>query len=306
MHTPRVLILAPDGWGDPATDYWAPYEAIFFNKIAQEAGAETKVLRGQDDNKQNYDEEVKKSDMITGVGHGRDDAFAGFRNQILEQCPVPQGKYDNKGWFPVSCEVGQRLAPEIVEKSKNAASIGETTLYYFYANPTAIHKGEDPEKEDPYIASFIIPEVKFRVAILGGMRLADAYQVMLTAYEEEAKKWENKEPDVADTLRYDATFRKKFGNDDWRLPGTQPPPQPPQCDYTCAICGYKAKDATDLTNHVFNVHSKTVEKHNCPFCNYEAKNTDDLKQHILTVHLAPCKLRDWLRKSLGCPIEKLK
>jgi Zinc finger, C2H2 type. len=80
----------------------------------------------------------------------------------------------------------------------------------------------------------------------------------------------------------------------------------PECDYTCNICGYKAKDAADLTMHVYEKHNKTMIKHNCPFCNYEANNEDELKQHILTVHLKPCKLREFLRKSLGCPIEKLK
>jgi len=303
---PRVLILAPDGWGDPATNYWAPYEAVWFAKMIS-GSAEVKVLRGPEDNKQNYDKEVPNSDMVTGVGHGNERAFAGYRNQILEQCPVPEHKYDNKIWCPVSCEVGVRLAPEIVEKSTNAAAIGEVTLYWFYANPYAEHKGEDPDREDPYIASFIKPEAKFRAAILGGMRLADAYALMLSAYEEEAKKWEKTEPDVADTLRYDAANRKKFGSDDWRI--TQPPPSPPPpppCDYTCSICGYKAKDAADLTMHVYEKHSKTTIKHNCPFCDFEAKNKDELKQHVLTAHLQPCHLRDWLRKRLNCPIEKLK
>jgi hypothetical protein len=46
-------------------------------------------------------------------------------------------------------------------------------------------------------------------------------------------------------------------------------------------------------------------KYECPFCGYSADSKQALKQHVLNAHLQPCKLRDWLRRMLGCPIEKL-
>ena len=339
MPKQTVLICAPWGWGDIATQTWAPFEANYFAKRVKELGYEPYVLAKDACVTQNYNAAVaQKPVMITGVGHGNSNVYTGYRLVILEQTPVPQSKYTDVIWCPVSCLVGNQLAPDIVAKGVNTVAIGELVEYEFYIAFTDEHKGEDLS-EDRYLASFLIPEFAFREAILQGKTLKEAYDLMMQAYEEEAKKWDRVEPDVADTLRYDAMWRKRFGNDNWTIPQPPSPPQEqwkypycdfatdtkdtlaqhikdkhqdiicqpcPECNYTCAICGYKAKDATELTNHVFNAHSKIIEKHNCPFCNYEAKNADDLKQHILAVHLTPCKLRDWLRKSLGCPIEKLK
>jgi hypothetical protein len=309
MPNQTVLILAPWGWGDIATQTWAPFEAYYFANRVKQLGFQPYVLMKDAVVTQNYNAAVKqKPVMITGVGHGNSTTLTGYKFIILEQVPVPQGKYENTIFCTVSCEVGNQLVPDIVAKGNNVAGIGEVVDYEFYIDFTEEHKGQDLN-EDKHLASFLIPEFKFREALLQGKTLKEAYDIMMQAYEMEAKKWDNVEPDVADTLRYDAMWRKRFGNDNWTIP--QPPSPPPEqwkcpycdyttdtkdqlaqhikdkhqdiickpcpeCDYTCSICGYKAKDATDLTDHVFNVHSKTVEKHNCPFCNYEAKNTDDL------------------------------
>jgi len=339
MNDKIVLICAPWGWNDIATDAWAPFEAKYFAKRVKELGYQPYVLAKDACVTQNYNAALaQRPVMVTGVGHGNSTTFTGYRLIILEQVPVAPGKYTDTIWCPVSCLVGNKLAPDIVAKGVNTAAIGELVEYEFYIAFTGEHKGEDLN-EDRYLASFLIPEFKFREAILQGKTLKEAYEIMLSAYEEEARKWDRVEPDVADTLRYDAMWRNRFGNDNWVIPQPPSPPQEkyacpycdfstdtkdklaqhikdkhqdiicnpcPECDYTCSICGYKAKDAADLTMHVYEKHNKTMIKHNCPFCNYEANNEDELKQHILTVHLKPCKLREFLRKSLGCPIEKLK
>ena len=306
----KVLVCAPDGWGDRATDYWCPYEAVWFARLARGKGAETVVLRAERCNKANYDASLPEADMVTGVGHGTPTSFHGFMNGVLESTPVPKGKYSGKIWCPVSCLVGRALAPEIVEKSENAASIGEVTLYWFWVDPYAPHRGEDPRAEDPYLASFIEPEKEFRLAILEGKTLKEAHELMLSSYEREAKEWERKGyREIADTLRYDAANRKRFGSDDWRIrevPPPPPPPPPPECDYSCGFCGYKAEDAKELTLHVHEKHPKVIELHLCPFCGYKAADEEELKKHILAAHLQPCRLREWLRKRFGCPIEKLK
>jgi len=276
----------------------------------EEKGAEPIVLRAGDCVKPNYDASVPEADMVTGAGHGSPSSFHGFRNGILESTPVQQGKYSGKIWCPVSCLVGRELAPEIVEKSENAASIGQVTLYWFWVDPYAPHRGEDPEREDPYLASFIIPEKDFRLAVLEGKTLKESHEVMLASYEEQAKKWEAKGyKEIADTLRYDAANRYRFGSDDWRIkevPPPPPPPPPPECDYSCAFCGYKAADAKELTHHVYEKHPQVIEVYECPFCEFEGADEAELKKHILEEHLQACKLREWLRKRLGCPIEKLK
>jgi hypothetical protein len=105
---------------------------------------------------------------------------------------------------------------------------------------------------------------------------------MDAAYESEAKYWESHDfPEVASTLRYDRDNRKIFGDPNWSI-GEQPPQPPPPPPPPPPV------------------------KYECPFCDFAADAKDKLKQHVLQVHLQPCKLRDWLRKMLGCPIERLK
>jgi hypothetical protein len=221
---PVVLVCAPDGWGDEATDAWAPYEAVWFAKRAAALGAQVAVLRGSDCNARNYVAGVTRADMITGCGHGTSVSFTGFKREILEMTPVPRGKYDRKVWCPVSCYVGRQLAPEIVEKSEDAASVGETEEYVFWAGGGP-YKGEDPDREDSVLASFLKPEALFRELLLKGYPLLTAHAAMLQAYEEEARRWEAKGyTSVADALRFDARYRLRWGRDGWTLPGA--PAQP--------------------------------------------------------------------------------
>jgi hypothetical protein len=277
-----VLICAPDHWGDQATDTWAPYEAVYFANKVKQAGYEPVVLRGGDCVKPKYDEAVPQVKAIFGVGHGNETTFTGYMLNVLEKCPVPQGKYDGKCWWPVSCLVGRQLAPEIVQKSQNAVSVGEITEYAFWLIPSREHKGEDPWSEDPLVASFFLSEVTGRDVLLQGKTFGEAFKAMQNKYDEFAKYWDdNNFPEVADTLRYDKNNRVKFGDDNWTISGQPPqppppPPPPPPCQYAC------------------------------PFCDFAADSKDKLKAHVLSVHLQPCKLRDTVRKWLGCPIEKLK
>jgi len=332
-----VLITAPWGWNDAATDAWAPFEAKYFASLVKQLGYEPYVLAKEAVTTQNYNSALEaKPVMVTGVGHGNSNIYTGYSFIILEQVPVAQGKYTDTIWCPVSCLVGNRLAPDIVAKGNNVVAIGELVEYEFYIAFVGEHKGEDLN-EDKYLASFLIPEFKFRIAILQGKTLKEAYDIMMQAYEEEARKWDKVEPDVADTLRYDAKWRKRFGNDNWSIP--QPPPQPPEtwkcpycdftadakdklaqhikekhqdiicqpcpeCNYTCSICGYKAKDSIELTMHVYEKHNKTMIKYECPYCGKDFDSATELNKHICTEHFKPCHLSRILRDKLGCGIER--
>jgi len=277
----KVLICAPDRWGDTATDVWAPYEAVYFARRVKELGHEPIVLRGGDCVKSRYDEAVKDARCVFGVGHGDPRTFTGYRLTVLERAPVERGKYDGKCWWPVSCFVGQVLAPDIVEKSESAVSVGEVTEYAFWLIPAREHKGENPWDEDPLVASFFLSEVAGREELLKGKTFGEAFRAMQEKYDEFARFWDaNDFPEVADTLRFDKNNRAKFGSDDWTISGQPPPPPPPP--------------------------PPQPERYACPFCDYSADSKQALKQHVLQVHLQPCKLSQWLRQKLNCPIERLK
>jgi hypothetical protein len=179
MNDKIVLICAPWGWNDIATDAWAPFEAKYFAKRVKELGYQPYVLAKDACVTQNYNAALaQRPVMITGVGHGNSTTFTGYRLIILEQVPVAPGKYTDTIWCPVSCLVGNKLAPDIVAKGVNTAAIGELVEYEFYIAFTGEHKGEDLN-EDRYLASFLIPEFKFREAILQGKTLKEAYDIMI-------------------------------------------------------------------------------------------------------------------------------
>jgi hypothetical protein len=339
-----ALLLAPYGWGDVATNTTAPYYARLYPKYVLE-GSDVKpiILEEIQDQKPQYDEVLTKYKgkiiLIDGVGHGRNDAIAGFMNVILERVPTPEGKYEGSFFKPISCLVGNGLLPDMASKNKDFAGLGEITEYWIMVEGAWMHKGED-WGEDPHLESFLRCEFDMAKALVQGMSAEEAYNLLLQRYEEEAKKWESQDPEQADLLRYDAQNRKLFGKPDWRRPGAPPPPPPPpphrfvcpwcgfeceeaevmqqhikdahqgaicppcpSCDYTCAICGYKAKDAEDLTMHVFNVHKQVVVRYECPWCHEEFKSAEELAEHLCERHFKPCHLATWLRKRLGCGIE---
>ena len=65
----KVVICAPDGWNDPASNYWCPAEAVYFARQVEKLGYQPIVLRATRANKKNYDEAVQQEEtvMVTGL-----------------------------------------------------------------------------------------------------------------------------------------------------------------------------------------------------------------------------------------------
>jgi len=276
-------------------------------------GYETIVLDQDKDVKQNYDNALTEATLIFGVGHGNTDRFAGYENNLLEVAPTATHKYENKLFGVVSCLVGVELLPDMEVKNDNFAGLGETTEYWFVVGNPYQHDG-DEIGEDMFVEAFILSEFAFRKAILEGKQAQDAYQLMLDEYENQARKFDKIDSETAYYLRYDANFRKRFGNPVWQIqPPQQPPQPPPQEKYECPYCQKVFDKLEQLGEHIKDAHKDIIcgqqppppppEKHYvCPYCGVEYNNVNDLKQHICTVHFKPCKLAYWFRKKLQCPI----
>ncbi len=165
----KVLLCAPDGWADIATDISAPYYRVWIKRQIESLGHETVVLEGPQCKKQQYDSAVPQCDIITGVGHGNAGVFTGYYLDVLESIPVPQDKYTNKCFCPISCLVGLRLLPDMEASSKNFAGLGEVTEYWLTARHIYPHKGEIGE--DDLVESYILSEWSFLEALLKGTQL---------------------------------------------------------------------------------------------------------------------------------------
>jgi hypothetical protein len=284
---------------------WAPYEAKWFAGIVKQMGHEPIVLANGDDVPDKYNDALKDAKGVFGVGHGNVDIFTGYALVPLEQVPVQPHKYDGKLFAPVSCLVGVELCPNIVQSSDNAAALGETVEYTFWLNPEADHEGDDPDKEDPLVASFLHGEEAFRRAIMQGKTLKEAHDEMVQEYYKQADYWDSQGwPEVASALRYDANMRQIFGDPNWSIGGQPPPPQPPPPPPQPPPQPPPPQPPQPPPPQP--PPQPPQPQYVCPFCDFTTDTKDKLKQHILDVHLQPCKLSEWLRKKLNCPIEKLK
>jgi hypothetical protein len=324
LEKPVVVLTAPYGWGDVATDVTAPYYARLYPKyVVDKSRYDVVILEGQDANTEKFKEILEKYKgriiMVDGVGHGGPwtppQMFTGWRLQPLLKQPTEPNILDNAAFKPISCEIGLHLVPELAERNKNFLGIAEIQDYWIVVDFTTMHKGTD-WGEDPYVESFLRVEFETAKLLLNGVKGKDAYEKMLELYEQEAKKWDNVDPETAQWLRWDAYYRKMFGNPDWQSQQPEEPPQPPQpppqqCMHECPWCNAKFDKLEQLKKHIADVHQKDICpecppcekcKYKCPWCNKDFDTADQLKQHIFSEHLKPCKLSSILRRKLNCPL----
>jgi len=186
-----------------------------------------------------------------GAAHGNVCVYTGQYTTPIFRCgddhnALLKGKY----WNPVSCLVGVQLVPEFVQKWGVPVGVGETIEYWFVT-----YNGSNGWENDP-TASFILANYAFDYALQQGRTAGEAYQEMLQAYENEAKRWDQKDPEVAYYLRLDAQNRAFFGDPNWKLP--QQPPPPPPTQYVCPWCGFQSDNANVMQAHIIANH--------CPPC----------------------------------------
>jgi uncharacterized C2H2 Zn-finger protein len=301
-----AVLVAP--YYDPATRFWNPYVARWLRRQLEQRGFSVEVLWADDAVKEKYDAAVARGRLILGAGHGNEGVFTGQYHAVLESAPVPEGKYDGKCFAPVSCLVGKKLLPDMESKSKQFCGLGELTEYIFVANPYVEHKGDDIW-EDKWLGWFLDAEYTFALSLADGKTAGEAYDAMIRRYYENADKVEKEDFETAYYLRYDAYWRKFFGDRNWSV---QPsgPPQPPPCPWRCPWCNAEFGSADDLKAHVKERHAGEVcppppppeKRYACPWCGAEFGSIDELKQHACTAHLRPCKLAAWLRRRLACPL----
>lgn len=139
--------------------------------------------------------------IVTGCGHGAEDEFTGQRYATL----IKVGAYDpalikDKWISHISCSTGAVLGPDLVEKGAKGFK-GYKDTYIFYANPGA----PDPT-EDIYSKGFIRPDTMRHEWEIQGTDPQTADQNAGQEYANWARFWSTRDPEIADTIRYDVSI----------------------------------------------------------------------------------------------------
>ena len=217
----KVLLFSPNF--ESATERWQPLQSQIYAYLSQKDNFELDELLKDKDTRDNAWNEMPNCLIAVGVGHGNDDIFTGQNYEAIVWTGYTQSMelFRGKVFAPVSCLVGNKLLPTMANNYGLGAGLGETVEYTFAYNPNV------PPENDEITWLFISAEAHFLHALALNYSSQKAYEYVLQAYEENAKKIEDTDPDVAQWLRYDAKYRAFFGSGDWRVDPSQPEPSEP-------------------------------------------------------------------------------
>jgi hypothetical protein len=212
----KLVVLAP--YYEQATFLWSPFLKGWVAKELRSRCVEPVVLWGNDCVPDKFaaamrDPEVKG---VLGVGHGSESEIVGQGNATLVKVGmlVPQ-EWKDDVFAPVSCLVGRRLVPYLVQQGV-PAGIGEVTEYWFTAAGT-VTDGMDPE-EDPLLKYFLYAEYTFWFRLAEGATAGEAYDAMIEEYKRQAELAKQVDPLTWWCLQVDWQNRKFFGDRNYRLP----------------------------------------------------------------------------------------
>jgi hypothetical protein len=211
----KLVIVAP--YYDIATYLWNPFLKGWVRRELERRGTGAILLWANDANRQKLFNAVKDPDArgVLGAMHGWEYGVIGQNNQVLLQVGDSIGPEWKKLCFaPVSCLVGRKLVPWLVEQGV-PCGVGEVTEYWFTAEKLQ-HQGEDPE-EDRLMKYYLRAEYTFWYRIAEGFTAGEAYRMMIKEYYRQSKLAEQVDEETAYYVRYDAENRKFFGDPRFRL-----------------------------------------------------------------------------------------
>ena len=218
-----AIVVDPDF--EIATSLVHPWYEKVLPKILAKLGIKTIHLHGKDAVKEKVWELLKENPriaIIEGVGHGNADVFTGYNyDYIFYACQYPPELIKGKCFKPISCLVGVRLVPDMVEKGLGCG-LGETREYYIVYTP------DTNPLEDPRLSRFMRSEFEFWESMAEGRAscAGEAYDATIDKYLDEADEAEKEgQEHTAYYLRFDAAHRKFFGDMQW-VPPHIPPPKP--------------------------------------------------------------------------------
>jgi hypothetical protein len=211
----KLVVVAP--YFDEATSLWSPYLKGWVAGNLRARCVEPVVLWGNDAVPDKFAQALKDPDVkgVLGVGHGSETEFTGQGFSVLVKVgmPVPQ-EWKDDVFAPVSCLVGRRLVPYLVQQGV-PAGVGEVTEYWFTAMGTG--DGSDPE-QDPLLRFFLYAEYMFWFKLAEGATAGEAYDAMIAEYKRQAELAKRVDPLTWWCLQVDWQNRQFFGDRGYRLP----------------------------------------------------------------------------------------
>ena len=211
----KLVVVAP--YYEQATFLWSPYLRGWVADNLRARCVEPVLLWGNDAVPDKYAQALKDPDVkgVLGVGHGSPDEFTGQGYAVLARTgmQVPQ-EWKDDVFAPVSCLVGQRLVPYLVQQGV-PAGVGQVTEYWFTAAGTG--DGSDPE-QDPLLRYFLYAEYTFWLKLAEGATAGEAYDAAIAEYKRQAELAKRVDPLTWWCLQTDWQNRKFFGDRGYRLP----------------------------------------------------------------------------------------
>jgi len=211
----KLVIVAP--YYEIATYLWNPFLRGWVKRELEKRGAGTILLWADDARRDKLFDAVKDPDArgVLGAMHGWEEGIVGQYNWVLLRVGDSIGPEWKKLCFaPVSCLVGQKLVPWLVEQGI-PAGIGEVTEYWFTAEKMQ-HQGDDPN-EDALMKYYLLAEYTFWYRLAEGFTAGEAYRMMIREYLRQAALAKQVDEETAYYVSYDAQNRKFFGDPDFRI-----------------------------------------------------------------------------------------
>jgi len=213
----KLVIVAP--YFEQATFLWSPYLRGWVADNLRARCVEPVLLWGNDAVPDKFAQALKDPDVkgVLGAGHGSPDEFTGQGYAVLVRTgmQVPQ-EWKDDVFAPVSCLVGQRLVPYLVQQGV-PVGVGEVTEYWFTAMGTG--DGSDPE-QDLLLKFYFYAEYTFWFKLAEGATAGEAYDAAIEEYKRQADLAKQVDPLTWWCLQVDWQNRKFFGDRGYRLPPT--------------------------------------------------------------------------------------
>jgi len=167
-------------------------------------------------------EEVRKylpCNMFFGVGHGADNVFTGWLNEIIFYV-CEDHRLQGALIYLLSCLTAQRLGYDFIDKGARSY-IGYYDLFWFGCEDILVCV-EDPY-QDTYAKWFFVPVKELLLAIADGATMKSAFDISMSYWNEAIAYWEiNPEDDpnagiIVTLLIIDRDGQRLYGDPDARL-----------------------------------------------------------------------------------------
>jgi hypothetical protein len=205
----------------PKWDNVTEYLTVFSKVIVEEAYKKypTKIIEGQDVNKDNFQKVLKKLDYNCLIinGHGSQDSICGHKNQPLIELGKDEDLLKERITYARSCWAAYPLGKSCVQNTKCGCFIGYKIPFMFFYDETRL---ANPIK-DSTAKIFFDTSNMVALSLIKGHTTQEANEItkrsMLKAINKALKNGDKDSRTIAETLWNNYVGQVLFGNPDSKI-----------------------------------------------------------------------------------------